>query len=135
MPGGSPWEQPTRCRVLHGGDVAACPCCEFGGERADRFGEGNVMAGEAQPPAVAASVEVVDGDGADAGKRLGVEQHETPSDPIAQLDAGVVEQSPEDGEALTLVEAATGPAWVAGDTQPWAAAGVHGPGEEVADGP
>jgi hypothetical protein len=96
-PGRRPGEQPS------GRGVAGVGVDELGDEVGERFGERQVVAGDAELDAVVGDGHGAAGEFADAGDRLGVEQDEQPRDAIGEGQGGVAE------EAINELE--TGRAW------------------------
>jgi len=66
--------------------VTAASGHEAGDEAAERLGQWQAVVAEAELDLVAASYDLVGGDGDDAAELLAVEQDETTSDPVCQLE-------------------------------------------------
>jgi hypothetical protein len=66
---------------------------EFAGQRAERFGYLDGPVAESYPHAVVGDLHMAEGEPADVGGVLGVENHEQPGDAVGQVDGVVMQAS------------------------------------------
>ena len=134
LSGGEPGKQPRRVRIGASVHVAALGD-EFRDEQGETFGEGQTRGADMEPQFVVSLFEVADGEGADAGDRLGEEQDKQSGHPVAQFDGVVVEETAQRGDQLGPGERRCGRPSVVGNLEARAVAVGDGPDEKAAGGP
>ncbi len=85
-------KQPGRIAGFADGGVAAASGEELHDKTGEGFRKRDRVTADAEVHLAAASPDVVDGEAADGGDLLGVEQHEQAGDPVLEFEAGVVEE-------------------------------------------
>ena len=93
-PGLSAGEQPGRGAGVADGGVSATGRDDREDKRGDGFGQHDGLVAEPETDLPGAGVDVVDGEAADRGRPLGVEQDEQAGDAVFGFDGVVVQQPP-----------------------------------------
>ena len=93
-PGLPAGEQPWRGTGVADGGFSATVRHDREGKRGNGFGQHDGLVAETDEDPLVTGVDVVDGEAADRGRPLGVEQHEQAGEAVFGFDRVVVEQPP-----------------------------------------
>jgi hypothetical protein len=127
-------QQPWGGALVSGGGVALAGGNQVKYETGERFGEYDRFPAEPEGYFVTAGLDVTEGQAADGGGLLGVEQDEQSGDPVLGLDGVVVQQLPGLCPASFGVDDAGGPCPPGGREVQAGQLLVLGPADEVAGG-